>query len=149
MFHTGRETVVVVDGKPWTVGRLTYDKLESFTDWVKEQVGDPFKDLERFIDKVDKATANEMLREACAKRDALQSMDLQSPLFQTHLKTARGLVRLLWLLLLEHHPSATPADAFAVVSAEGQRVKAALEAAAGNAGPAGPNGVAPAAQPGG
>ena len=114
------------------IGRLEHGVIKAFRDWVAEQVGDPYKEAERFIDKVSPEEGKRMLAEARAKQDQLESFSLESPLARRFLSTEMGMTKLLHLLLLLKQPDATSADAFAVLTELGSDgTQKALENGAG------------------
>lgn len=149
MFDAGRETEVRVEGgKVYALGRIELGVLEDWFAWLRERVGDPFSGLDRIIDKVDRADALALVREAEAKRDAVAGLDLGHPFVQGHLKTIPGAAELVRLLLRARHPAATREEAFAVLLSLGGRLEGVLTRAlgqvpAGNAAGAAPDATAP------
>lgn len=130
--NLGKETKVQAQGKTWTLGRLTVGVLEQFRDWISLQVGDPFADVERFVDKLAKEDAVAMIKEAKAVKDQLAKFSLSCDLARQYLSTERGAAQLIWLLMVEHHPDASLDDALAVILAIGaERLGGVVRSASG------------------
>jgi len=132
MLSLGKETPVTVDGKPFIIGRLTVGVIKSFRDWIQEQIGDPFAEVERFMERMPPEWSIHALRAAGEVRDQLASFSLQCPLAKRFLTTEAGMARLVQGLLQAHHPHVTEGEAFAVMLALGEDQTAkAIAAAAG------------------
>ncbi len=112
MSNLGRETTITVNGKSIKIGRLELAVLEELFAWIKKQEGDPFDDLERFIDKMPEAERAVLFREAQAKRNEMASLSLQSPIAQKYMKTPEGMGMMAMLLLRGGMPDITPSQAF-------------------------------------
>jgi hypothetical protein len=121
MFELGREVTKTVNGKAYTFSRLERHIIEGFRDWIADQVGDPFADVERLLDKLPADEAKAMVKEAKETRDQLRSFSLGCPLAQRFLRTEIGMGQLAFLQLRGHHPDITPDDAFQVVLTLGAR----------------------------
>lgn len=120
MLEFGVEQTITHKGRAYRVGRLTLEVLEQFFEWVRAQVGDPFAVVDRYLDRLDPKDALALVREAKAVKDALDGMDLGSPLFIEWVSKTCGCSRLLHLMLLRNHPEVTPGLAFEVVVGMGQ-----------------------------
>lgn len=132
MLEFGVEQTIAFKGRQYRVGRLTLEPLEQFFEWIRSQVGDPFAVVDRYLDRLDAKDALALVHEAKAVKDALDGMDLGSPLFVDWVSKPRGCARLLYLLLASNHPDATPALAFEMVLDMGQvEAKKLLEKGAG------------------
>lgn len=115
MLRLGQSTRYEIDGKTWTVGRLTKKVVDQFRDWVAEQIGDPYKTAKLFIDKVDSTLAGKLIKDAEEICNQLSSFTFNSDLAKQFLKTEIGMAKLFQLLLLEHHPNASHEDGFSLV----------------------------------
>lgn len=124
MFEPGREVTHEVEGKRYTFARLERRVIVEFRDWIAEQIGDPFADVERLIDKLPPEEAKTMIREAKETCDQLRSWSIGCPLAQRFLRTELGLGQLAYLQLRDHHPDITPDEALRVVLALGIRAVA-------------------------
>ena len=137
MLSLGKESTVVVAGKPWTLGRLEIGVIENFRDWIKAQEGDPFEGLDVLVKLLPPPDGIALVKEARDIRDQLKCFTLQSPLAKKWLATERGNATLILFLLYRHHAKATIEDAFALVVAMGEELQQTLADAAGEL-PGGP-----------
>lgn len=119
MFSPGKETVVEVGGRAWTVGRLTVSATLAFRDWVAAQVGDPFEGLERLAKFLPPDELMQRVRAAEDLAEDLRRFSLGTATARKWLATEAGAAALVQLLLRPHHPQATLDDAFAVMLALG------------------------------
>ena len=132
MFDPGRNTEVTVEGKRWTVGRLTRSVIFAFRDWCREQTGDPFAHLDRLKGLLPPEELLARVKAAEAVAKDLAQFSLGTATAKAYLATELGLSKLVHLLLVEHHPSATEDDAFRIMTALGaERAAEALVASAG------------------
>jgi hypothetical protein len=131
-FQPGKEASVTVNGKVWRLGRLDVDAIDEFMAWVREQVGDPFELVERFMGKIPQEESVRQLREAEEVAKQLKALSVQTPLAQQYVSTARGSAKLFQILLRTHHPDATESQAFLVAQALGEEgARKALQKAEG------------------
>lgn len=141
MLQLGKETEVQALGKTWRLGRLEIRVIRELRDWIKEQVGDPFAHLEKYLDKLPADEQQRRVKEAAEVLDQLECFTLDSPLAKKWLKTELGAAKLAHLLLTVHQPAITEEEAFAVMQAIGaEKMSEALDDAGGKL----PNAVAPA-----
>jgi hypothetical protein len=115
MSTLGKETVVTVNGKPWTFGRLDRRVLEDFFAFVRDQEGDPFEDFARFKDSLSEADRLAVFRECQAVKRELKSLNWNSPTVQRHLDTRAGERTIATMLLRPAHPTITEDEALAVL----------------------------------
>lgn len=122
--NLGHEQEVRAGGKTWTLGRLTVDVVLGFRDWIKEQLGDPFTNLERVFDRLPREEQIARVKEIEAIDKQLKNFSLQSPLANEWRSTELGAAKLFQLLLKEHHPQATMDDGLLVCLALGEKGQA-------------------------
>lgn len=124
----GRETTVTALGKAWKLSRTTVAVIEAYRAYVVEKTGDPFAPLERFAATLGQEKAFLVFKECDAVKQQLDQFSLSCPLALAHMDTELGGAQMVWLLLQQHHPTATPDDALAIleeIGAENMRKKAA------------------------
>lgn len=124
MFDLEKEVRVEAGGKTWTLGKWTVGMTLDLRDWVKEVMGDPFEALDKYIDRLPPDEAMKELQEAKSIQRQLRNFTLECPLAREILKQTSGLLKLVHLRMLTHHPEATADDAFALAMAEGGRIVA-------------------------
>jgi len=101
MLDFGREQEVVLDdGRRFVLGRLRVRVLRAWRDWVAEQVGDPFADVDRLLGRAPDDEVRALLKVAIDTRDQLRYFSLACPLAQRFLGTELGGAKLFQLLLV-------------------------------------------------
>lgn len=115
MFNPGKTTIVTVDDKAWTVGRLERSVLFAFRDWIKTQVGDPFATVERVKTYIGGEALLGLVKEAEGTVKDLQSFSLGTATGKAFISSETGMSKLIQLMLLKAHPDATEDDAFRIV----------------------------------
>lgn len=131
MPELGREVTVEACGRTWRVGRLTIDVVERFLDWLRPHFADPLEGLEKIIPLLPIEEAKALIREAREEKRAL--LDFDSPPVVKALMTKRGRVHLFHAMMQTHQPTATLADAIAIVEEiGGEKLAQVIAAANGN-----------------
>lgn len=163
--YRGRETETQALGKTWRLSRWTLNVLDEFNDWARTQLPDPLAVADKAVERLqlsarrirqqaklkptdkDHLDENEaaFLLQANAEQqerhsrnamdEATSYLSLQSRQFQSLLNSARGVARLLFLLLRDHHPDIDEDTAFAVASClDEEEVKRIMQVTSGRGG---------------
>lgn len=167
--YRGRETETKALGKTWRVSRCDLNVWDSYFDWARKHLPDPLKVAEDAVlrlmkharqiseredlDKEEKKfllAANAVQQESVSRLamdKACSYLAMDSPEFQSLLRTPRGSAKLMAMLLTEHQPGTTEEMALEVVQEIGEdEIKRIVEVTQGRSGPkpAGGNALAPA-----
>lgn len=122
MLDFGKETVIKSQGKTFILGRLELHVVRGFRDWIKEQVGDPFAEVERLntAGLLSKEEALVMVKEAGSVAKQLAQFSMGCPLAQAYGRTEMGLGKLVHLAFLTHHPDMSEEQAWAIMLEVGE-----------------------------
>lgn len=132
MLDLGKASPVKALGAEWKVGPFTLDTLEAFRDWIAEQEGDPFLELEtKWFDRLPPDEQVKRITRAEDIKRQLKRFTLQCPLAREWMTNERGAVHFLYLLLKPNHPNITQKQVFCIAQEAGPALKAAVDSAVG------------------
>ena len=169
--YRGRETETTALGRIWKISRCDLDTWDTFFAWARKQLPDPLKVAEDAIlrlmkharqtkdrDDLDAVEKKFLLEANAVQQEAIQriAMDkacsylaMDSPEFQSLLRTPRGSAKLMALLLSQHQPDVTEQTALEIVQEIGEaetiRIAEVTQGKSGGGKPAVGNGSALAA----
>jgi len=116
----GRTQTVPLNGKQWTISRLTWGIIQKFKKYVSDLVGDPFAKIDnKYFDLFAKEEQLALLKEARETEEDLKCFSLQCPLAKKYMAREEGIAVFGQLMLLESHPDVTLDQAFDVWMAVG------------------------------
>lgn len=132
MLDLGKISTIKALGGEWKVGPFTIDTLEAFRDWIAEQEGDPFAELEnKWFDLLPKEEQVKRIAEAENIKRQLKRFTLQCSIAKEWMANERGAVHFLTLLLKPNHPNITREQVFRIAQEAGPALKRAVETAIG------------------
>jgi hypothetical protein len=135
--HVGREQTFDALGRTYTLGRWTRAVWRGFVAWAKDQLPDPRVSAGVFLAEClsripDDSTPERLLIVKLAIDKATGFVGMDSPEVAGLLNTMDGGVKLLELLLKQHHPDVTEDDAYEIYTAVGgAKIDAMAQACAG------------------
>lgn len=109
-----RIQTVVIDGRTWTVGKLTRLVLFAYRDWIKEQIGDPFEDIDRVKKWLTPEALIVRVKEAESTVRDLRNFSLATETSK-RFGNENGMAKLTQLRLLKVHTDATEEDGHAIL----------------------------------
>ena len=113
MFSIGVDQTITIPGGPTCrLGRLTLAVIRQYQEYVARSVGDPFRDVEKYLGRAPDAVINEAFKAACDLRDQLKYFSLGAPVAHRALMTEEGGAKLLHLLMQQVDAQASEADAY-------------------------------------
>lgn len=115
--YIGKETAVEVNGKTYTLSRMTRKILNEWLEWAEPQLVNPLDVVKGHLDGFTKEQQDLIIKEAL--KAARQRRDVTSPEVQGFMSTPAGMTHLVQLLLKDHHPDVTEDEAFEVAQAKG------------------------------
>ncbi len=105
----GREAVIEVSGKKYTISRFDRNVLERLLEYVKKHTPDPLDTIRDKLKGFPEAIQHRMIDKAMEM--ASRPVSMGSPEYQAVMSTPEGALHLFYLLLQSHHPLLTEKEA--------------------------------------
>ena len=142
--HIGREQVFEALGKSWRLSRWERRVWWELLDWARSKIPDPVETINKHLEKMpEKAVKHAVEAALNASRTFLS---ITSPEVQAMLQSMEGMVKTMYLLLLEHQKDVTEDEAYAIVMGFGaEEIQRRFGVALGRSTDSGGNALPPAA----